>query len=151
MEADRGRVALTGRLSAEQLEAMLADLDEQAARVLRLIWEEGQADGSGEETTGMVPLTDGIRLIASGLGLPPIDLLQELERRWAELAGPQWGSNAVPIVVRHGELLVEAADRRIVRWLRHDTAPLVERLAGHFGGGFVTKVRVVGPPGRRSW
>ena len=99
----------------------------------------------------MASVSDTVSTILFRLGLPPIDRIEELIRRWEDLAGSQWGSHATPIVVRHGELLVEAVDRRIVRWLRHDTARLVERLAGHFGVGFVTKVRVVSPPGQRGW
>ena len=140
---------MTREVSPEQLEAMLADLDGLSARVLRLIWEEGQEteDGAG----GLVSVAEDVQLIASSLGLPPIDLLEELRDRWPELAGRRWGSRASPIVVRHGELMVAAVDRRIVRWLRHDTERLIERLAEHFGRGFVTKVRVVAPPRTKNW
>ena len=140
---------MTGEVSPDQLEAMLADLDPLSARVLRLIWEEGQE--TEREADGMVSLAENLHLIASGLGLPPIRLLEELHDLWPELAGPRWGSRASPIVVRHGELVVEAADRRIVRWLQHDTDRLMERIAKHFGPGFVTSVRVVGPAGKRGW
>lgn len=140
---------MTRDVSPEELEVMLADLDELSARVLRLIWEEGQETQDG--AVGLVAVADDVQLIASSLGLPPIGLLEELHDRWSELAGERWGSKASPIVVRHGELVVEAADRRIVRWLRHDTDRLKERIAKYFGPGFVTKVRVVGPEGRRGW
>ena len=140
---------MSREVSPEQLEAMVADLDDVAARVLRLIWEEGQE--TVDEQDGLAPMAEKVQLIAAGLGLPPIGLLEELRDLWPELAGPRWGSKASPVVVRHGEMVVEAADRRIVRWLRHDTDRLVERIARHFGPGFVTKVRVVGPAGRKGW
>ena len=140
---------MTGEVSPDRLEAMLADLDPLSARVLRLIWEEGQETEG--EADGLVSVAEDVQLIASSLGLPPIGLLEELHDRWPDLAGRRWGSRASPIVVRHGELVVEAADRRIVRWLQHDTGQLMERIAKHFGPRFVTKVRVVGPAGSRGW
>ena len=142
---------MTGRWTREQLETTLAHFDEREARVLRLIWEEAEGRRGDEQAEEMAPVSDGVGAILTRLGLPPIKRLEELTRRWEELAGPQWGSRAVPIVVRHGELLVEASDRRIVRWLRHDTGRLVDRLALHFGSAFITEVRVVGPPGQRGW
>ena len=150
MAPQQRSVALTERWSRERLEGMLAGYGEGEAKVLRLIWERAEDRASDERSDGMKAVSHAVRGIVSELGLPPIHLLEELNHRWEELAGPQWGSNGVPIVVRHGELVVEAADRRIVRWLRHDTGRLVERLAEHFGSGFVTKVHVVSPPERRS-
>ena len=139
---------MTPEVSPEKLEAMLADLDGLSARVLRLIWEEGQE--TEDEPDGLAPVAEEVQLIASRLGLPPLALLEELHDLWPELAGPRWGSRASPIVVRHSELVVEAADRRIVRWLQHDTDRLLERIVKYFGPGFVTKVRVVAPAGRRG-
>ena len=140
---------MTPEVTPERLEAMLADLDDLSARVLRLIWEEGHETHG--DSDGMVSVAEDVQLIASGLGLPPIGMVEELHDRWLELAGSRWGSRSTPIVVRHGVLVVEAADRRIVRWLQHDTDRLVRRVAEHFGPGFVTKVRVVGPAGSRGW
>lgn len=140
---------MTAEVSPEQLEAMLAGLDDMSARVLRLIWEDGHE--TDDEGDGLVPLAEDVQLIASGLGLPPVGMLEELSDRWLEVAGSRWGSKSSPIVVRHGVLVVEAADRRIVRWLQHDTDRLVQRIAEHFGPGFVTKVRVAGPARNRGW
>ncbi len=142
-------VSPDGRIG--ELEAVLSELDDQAAaRVLRLIWEDGQEDD--HEPDGLVPVADGLGAIIGGLGLPPLELLGQLFEAWSDVAGSQWASLASPIVVKHGELLVEAADRRIVRWLRHDAEPLVRRIEQRFGSGFVTRVRVVGPRGvARSW
>ena len=142
---------MTGGWSRDRVECALGHFEEEEARALRLIWEDAERRREEERTEGMVIVPDAVGTIMSRLGLPSIGLLEELTRRWEELAGPQWGSHAAPIVVRHGELLVEASDRRIVRRLRHDTARLVDRLAEHFGTGFVRKVRVVSPPGRRGW
>lgn len=141
-----------GRLSRDDVETIVGSFPDQEARVLRLIWERQERDryeGGSEE--GMAALGEGLAGILARLGLPPIELLEELRSRWEELAGRRWGSQSVPIVVRHGELMVVAADRRIVRWLHHDRERLIERLQGHFGRGFVTKVRVVAPLRGEDW
>ena len=111
---------MTGRWSRDQVETALGPFDEEEARALRLIWEDAEQrrDRDEEQVDGMVPVSDTVSTILLRLGLPPIARLEELIRRWEELAGSQWGSQAAPIVVRHGELLVEACDRRVVRWLR---------------------------------
>lgn len=138
------------RLNRQDMETIVEAFNDEEARVLRLIWEHGHRpeDGSAE---GMVALGEGLGGILARFGLPPIELLEELRSRWRELAGGRWGSQSVPIVVRHGELMVAAVDRRIVRWLRLDSESLVERLEAHFGRGFVTRIRVVGPPRGESW
>ena len=135
------------RLSRDGMEEIVGGFPDEEARALRLIWLAGEREPQeGAPAGGMVALEESLAGLLAGLGIPPIELLEELRSRWEEVAGHQWGSRSVPIVVRHGELLVEAADRRIVRWLHHDTQPLIKRLEGHFGRGFVTRVRVVAPP-----
>lgn len=141
---------MTEGLSRQQVETIVSGFGVQEARVLRLIWEEGQA----EQRLAMEQLPslgDDIGRLLVALGLPPFELLQELRNRWEELAGDRWGSDTAPIVVRHGELLVEAVDHRIVRRLRYDTDRLMERLERRFGRGFVTSVRVVAPPRGKGW
>ena len=141
-----------GRLSRDDVETIVGSFDAQEAQVLRLIWErEERGRYQDDSGGGMEVLGEGLAGILAGLGLPPIEMLEELRSRWGELAGRRWGSQSVPVVVRHGELMVAAVDRRIVRWLRHDTERLMERLAEHFGRGFVTKVRVVTPPRTKNW
>ena len=141
-----------GGLSREDMETIVGRFGRQEARVLRLIWEHerGRRRFDGSED-GMVALAEGLEGILSRYGVPPIELLEELRSRWEEVAGRQWGSQSTPIVVLHGELMVAAADRRIVNRLRNDSERLAERLEEHFGRGFVRSVRVVTPRWGKSW
>ena len=147
---------MTERWSPDQVEEALASFDGTESRALRILWEihelergvqRRQARREGE----MVSFGDMLQSILAGFGVADLDRVRELDERWEEVAGPQWGSNSVPVVVCNGELLVEASDPRLVRMLRHDAERLVIRIADRFGRSFVTSVRVVGPPWRRGW
>lgn len=147
---------MTGRWSPDQVEEALASFDRTEARALRILWEvqeleRGHERRKAEQDGDMVSFGDMMQSILARLGVTDLDRVRELDERWEEVAGPQWGSNSVPVVVTNGELLVEASDPRLVRMLRHDAEPLVVRIADRFGRSFVTSVRVVGPPWRRRW
>lgn len=147
---------MTERWSPDQVEEALASFDGTESRALRMLWEiqeleRGHERRKAQQDGEMVSFGDMIQSILAGLGVADLDRVRELDERWEEVAGPQWGSNSVPVVVTNGELLVEASDPRLVRMLRHDAEPLVVRIADHFGRSFVTSVRVVGPPWRRGW
>ena len=146
---------MTERWSPDQVEEALASFDGTESRALRILWEiqelERGHERRREQDGEMVSFGDMIQSILAGLGVADLDRIRELDERWEEVAGPQWGSNSVPVVVTNGELLVEASDPRLVRMLRHDAEPLVVRIADRFGRSFVTTVRVVGPPWRRGW
>ena len=147
---------MTERWSPDQVEEALESFDGTESRALRILWEiqeleRGHERRKAEQEGGMVSSGDMIQSILAGLGVAELDRVRELDERWEEVAGPQWGSNSVPVVVTNGELLVEASDPRLVRMLRHDAEPLVFRIADRFGRSFVTSVRVVGPPWRRGW
>ena len=146
---------MTERWSPDQVEEALASFDGTESRALRILWEiqelERGHERRREQDGEMVSFGDMIQSILAGLGVADLDRIRELDERWEEVAGPQWGSNSVPVVVTNGELLVEASDPRLVRMLRHDAEPLVVRIADRFGRSFVTSVRVVGPPWRRGW
>jgi len=105
-------------------------------------------EGSGD---GLVALGDLIPALLSHFGVDDTDRVRRLSENWDEIAGKQWGSKSVPVVVSKGELLVEASDPRLVRLLRLDSNRLIERIADHFGSSFVTSIRVVGPPWKREW
>ncbi|MYC84050.1 MAG: DUF721 domain-containing protein [Acidimicrobiia bacterium] len=147
---------MTERWSPDRVEEALASFDGTESRALRMLWEiqqleRGHQRRTEEQDGEMVSFGDMIQSILAGLGVADLDRIRELDERWEEVAGPQWGSNSVPVVVTNGELLVEASDPRLVRMLRHDAEPLVLRIADRFGRSFVTSVRVVGPPWRRGW
>lgn len=146
---------MTERWSPDQVEEALEAFDGTESRALRVLWEIQELERGRRrkerQDEDMVSFGDMLRSILAGLGVADLDRVRELEERWEEVAGPQWGSNSVPVVVRKGELLVEASDPRLVRMLRHDAERLVVRIAERFGRSFVTSVRVVGPPWRRGW
>lgn len=147
---------MTERWSPDRVEEALASFDGTQSRALRMLWEiqqleRGHQRRTEEQDGEMVSFGDMIQSILAGLGVADLDRVRELDERWEEVAGPQWGSNSVPVVVTNGELLVEASDPRLVRMLRHDAERLVLRIADRFGRSFVTSVRVVGPPWRRGW
>ena len=147
---------MTERWSADQVEEALASFDGTESRALRILWEIQELERSRQRRKArhegdMVSFGDMLQSILTGLGVADLDRVRELDERWEEVAGPQWGSNSVPVVVSNGELLVEASDPRLVRMLRHDAERLVIRIAERFGRSFVTSVRVVGPPWRRGW
>lgn len=147
---------MSDRWSPDQVEEALSSYGATESRALRLLWEiqereRGRQKRRESRAEEMVSFGEVIQSILARLGVADLDRVRELSERWQEVAGPQWGSNSVPVVVSHGELLVEASDPRLVRMLRHDTGRLVERIAARFGRSFVTSVRVVGPPWRRSW
>lgn len=147
---------MTERWSPDQVEEALASFDGTESRALRMLWEiqeleRGHQRRQAKQAGEMESFGDMIQSIMARLGMADLDRIRELDERWEEVAGPQWGSNSVPVVVSNGELLVEASDPRLVRMLRHDTDRLVVRIAERFGRSFVTTVRVVGPPWRRGW
>lgn len=132
--------------SRERVEEALAHLGRREAAALAEAWAEAQQQ-RGRRSASMTTAPAAVRGVFEREGIAPVGRLRELYRRWPELAGPQWAVCAEPLVVRRGELWVEASDRRIVRRLGHDSHRLAARLNRHFGAGFVTKVRVIGPPG----
>ncbi len=137
----------TERWSRQRVEEILARFDPEEARALALAWSEAERERRREKQADRTaPMSEAVRSILSEHGLPPLARMQQLYRRWEELAGRQWAAHSKPLVIRHGELVVEASDRRIVRRLRHDANRLMNRLNRHFGEGFVTRVRVVSPP-----
>ena len=147
---------MTERWSADRVEEALASFDGTESRALRILWEIQELERTRQRRQArhdgdMVSFGEMLQSILAGLGVADLDRVRELDERWEEVAGPQWGSNSVPVVVSKGELLVEASDPRLVRMLRHDAERLLVRIAERFGRSFVTSVRVVGPPWRRGW
>ncbi len=143
---------MSRRTSRDEMEDIVAGFDKEVALVLNRIWEyENHLGDQQDYVEEMEDLGEGLRAILARLGLPSIEVLQELREHWNRLAGHHWGSQAAPIVVRHGVLIVEAADRRLVRRLRYDTDSLLNRLQSHFGKTFVSEIEVVSPSAERRW
>ncbi|MDH5373257.1 MAG: DUF721 domain-containing protein [Acidimicrobiia bacterium] len=89
-----------------------------------------------------------LRSALSALGLERIDLTLTLMSEWDEIAGEPWAGSSNPLVVKDGELTVEAASPTAVRFLRYSTGDLLRRLDERFGEGIVQVVTVRPPPAR---
>lgn len=85
------------------------------------------------------------------LGLDRLDVMLALFDDWEELAPDPWCRHARPVLLRGGELLVEAVSAPAVSLLRYATGDLLRALDQRFGEGVVSVVRVqAAPPGSRS-
>lgn len=98
--------------------------------------------------TGPVPLSDGIEAFLARYGLPTPEVSQVIFERWDEVGSP-WSDQARPVVLRGGELVVEALAPSMVSVLRYAVGNLHRALDERLGPGVVTSV-TVRPPGRRD-
>lgn len=60
---------------------------------------------------------------------------------WDVIAPDRWRTEARPVGIRRGVLLVEVRSGAAATLLRHDTTALLERVADHLGGGVVNAVK----------
>ncbi len=89
-----------------------------------------------------------LRATLGSLGLDRIDLTMRLMKDWDEIAGPPWAGASNPVVVKDGELIVEATSPGSVRFLRYSIGELIRRLDEQVGDGVVSAVTVRPPPAR---
>lgn len=89
-----------------------------------------------------------LRSALGSMGLERVDLTLSLMRDWDEIAGSPWAGASTPLVVKDGELTVEAASATAVRFLRYSIGDLMRRLDDRFGEGVVIAVTVRPPPTR---
>ncbi|MDH3259382.1 MAG: DUF721 domain-containing protein [Acidimicrobiia bacterium] len=82
------------------------------------------------------------------LGIERLDVMLSLVNEWEELTPEPWSSHATPLLLKGGELLVEAASSQAVTLLRYAVGDLLRRLDERFGVGVVGSVRVQSPPPR---
>ncbi len=89
-----------------------------------------------------------LRAALGRMGLDRVDLTLKLIEEWNEVAGSPWAGASNPVVVKDGELVVEATSPGAVRFLRYSVGDLMRRLDERFGEGAVTAVTVRPPPSR---
>lgn len=94
------------------------------------------------------PLGDLVKQLLTRLGVPDLSTWREVEQRWEALAGEPWASQARPVSLQDGLLVVEAESGPAVALLRYGENSLVKRLEDTLGNGVVKEVRVR-PPSRR--
>jgi hypothetical protein len=79
------------------------------------------------------------------LGIAPIEVLMDLEEHWDEVAGAPWVGISRPVVLRDGELVVEATSGPAAGLLRYAVGDLHRRLDSRLGPGIVDRIAVRQP------
>jgi len=80
------------------------------------------------------------------LGIERLDVTLSLVAEWQEFAPDPWRTHATPLLLKGGELLVEAGSPQAVSLLRYAIGDLMRSLDERFGEGIVVSVRVQAPP-----
>jgi hypothetical protein len=80
------------------------------------------------------------------LGIERLDVMLSLVGDWEEIAPEPWRTQAKPLLLKDGELLVEATSPQTVSLLRYAVGDLLRSLDTRFGEGVVGTVRVQSPP-----
>jgi hypothetical protein len=101
--------------------------------------------GNRREGGVVIPFEDVLGAALRRMGLAEPELMLELTREWAAIAGPTWATKAVPIYVRGGVLVVETVDRGGGAFLRYGVSELERRLSDRFGPEVITKVEIRSP------
>jgi hypothetical protein len=80
------------------------------------------------------------------LGIDRLDVILALVDEWSTCAPQPWSSHASPLLLKGGELVVEARSSEAVSLLRYAVGDLLRALDERFGEGVVGSVRVQAPP-----
>ncbi len=90
----------------------------------------------------MIPLDAALGDALRKLGLAEPAVMLELNRDWDALAGEPWASQARPLYVKSGVLVVEAAVASGVAFLRYGVGELERRLAERFGRETISSIEI---------
>lgn len=88
------------------------------------------------------PIGDMLTPFLEKLGLARPDAAARISAEWSDLAGEPWSTQAQPVDLRAGELVVEVIDGATLSLLRYRTGELLERLDERLGEGTVEVVRL---------
>lgn len=94
------------------------------------------------------PIGELLRTLMERYRLVDPDTWTRLRDEWDSVAGQPWSGRTIPLSLKSGELVVEAATPAAVSMLRYGVVSLIEKLETEYGDGVVTSVRVI-PPARR--
>jgi hypothetical protein len=83
------------------------------------------------------------------LGIDRLDVTLRLVEEWQDLVPEPWRSQASPLMLKGGELLVEARSPQVTSLLRYAVGNLLRVLDERFGEGVIGSVRVQSPPADR--
>ncbi|MGZ5385372.1 MAG: DciA family protein [Acidimicrobiia bacterium] len=84
--------------------------------------------------------------VLKNLGIERLDVMFSLAGEWETITPEPWCSHATPVLLKDGELVVEAASSQTVGLLRYAVGDLLRSLDERFGVGVVGTVRVQSPP-----
>lgn len=80
------------------------------------------------------------------LGIERLDVMLGLVGEWETLTPEPWCSHATPLLLKGGELVVEASSPQAVSLLRYAVGDLLRTMDERFGVGVVGSIRVQSPP-----
>jgi len=90
----------------------------------------------------LTPVGEGLEGLLRAMGMPAALDVATLVDDWAEIAGEPFASMARPAAFGSGELILEVPDGGVATLRKYRLGDLVDRLAGRFGEGRVTSVRI---------
>lgn len=103
---------------------------------------------SDERRSPLKPVGDLLPSVLARLGIARLDVMLRLAEEWTDLVDDPWKTHTTPLILRDGELVVEAKNAAAVRMLRYGAPALVEHLDAIVGPDVIRSVEVVAP-GRR--
>lgn len=93
----------------------------------------------------MIPFEEAVSGLLRRMGLPDPSVMDTIASEWASVAGEPWASQARPLYVRSGVLVVEATAPGAVGFLKYGVADLRRRLGERFGSDVITDVEIRTP------
>ena len=87
-------------------------------------------------------ITEVLGSIIERVGTGATPAVATLVDQWDVIAPERWRTDARPVGIRHGVLLVEVYSGAAATLLRHDTAALLERVVAYLGTGLVNAVKL---------
>jgi predicted nucleic acid-binding Zn ribbon protein len=106
--------------------------------------EPGPSDGDAAVDTPRIG--ELLDRVVRGLGSPGADVIEEVFRRWPELAGPL-ADHARPVAVRDGALVVAVDEPAWATEVRFRQREVLDRLDQRVGAGRVSRIDIRIRPG----
>lgn len=95
-----------------------------------------------DDDQGLRQVGSGIEKMLRELGMPEMFDVATMVENWPEIAGEPFGSMSAPASFGGGVLTLSVTDGVAASLLKYRVGDLIERLAGRFGEGVVTSVRI---------
>ena len=95
-----------------------------------------------DDDQGLRRVGTGVERMLRDMGMPEMFDIATMVAKWPEIAGEPFGSLSVPDSFGSGVLTLSVADGVAASLLKYQVGDLIGRLAGRFGEGVVTSVRL---------